>query len=329
MREIRMIEAIDEAICEEMEKDERIVVYGEDVGLIGGPFGATVNASKKYFNPDPTKSRVLDTPISETAIIGSAIGAAIAGLRPIVEIGFIDFTGCAMEEFLNQMAKLHYMFGGQAKIPVVFRTSSGAGLRNAAQHSQSLEGLFLHIPGLKIVLPSNPEDAKGLLKTAIRDDDPVIIIEHRTMYGVKGPVPEKEYLIPLGEAKIKKEGKDVTLVATSMMVNRALKAAEELDKEGISVEVIDPRTIFPLDKKTIMNSIHKTHRFVVVEEAVRRAGFSAELVATIAEEAFSELKVPPKRIGALETPVPFSPVLEDYYLPDENDIIKVVKEILY
>lgn len=328
MRKIRMVDAINEAILEEMDRDERVITYGEDVGLFGGPFGATTLARDKYFDMDPRKSRVLDTAISEAYIVGSAVGAAMAGLRPVVEIGFIDFNTCAMDDIINQMAKLRYMSGGKVKIPMVFRTTCGADGQNAAQHSQSLEGLYIHIPGLKVVMPSNPADAKGLLKSAIRDDDPVIVVEPRAYYAKRGEVPEGEYTIPLGVAAVKREGKDITIVATCKQVAKALEAAEQLTAEGIDIEVIDPRTLFPLDMDTILGSVYKTGRLIVAEEAVGRGGFGADLIAKVSCNAFDALKAAPARVAALETPIPFCYIMENYYLPQTVDIINTARKMM-
>lgn len=323
-----MVDAINEAIIEEMDRDSRVITWGEDVGLNGGPFGATVMARDKYFDMDPKKSRVLDTAISEAYIVGSAVGAAIAGMRPVVEIGFIDFNTCAMDDIINQMAKLRYMSGGKVKVPMVFRTTCGADGQNAAQHSQSLEGIFLHIPGIKVVMPSNPADAKGLLKSAIRDDDPVIVVEPRAYYSKRGEVPVGEYLVPLGVASVVREGTDVTVIATCKQVAKAVEAAEILEKEGISLEIIDPRTLFPLDMDTIMNSLKKTGRLVVTEEAVGRGGFGADLIARVCCTDYNILKTAPARVASLETPIPFCYVMENYYLPQTVDIVNCIRGMM-
>ncbi len=323
MREITYAEAIREALREEMKRDERVYIIGEDVGRFGGCFGVTKGLWEEFGD-----ERVKDTPISETAIIGSSVGAAATGMRPVPEIMFCDFMGVAMDEITNQAAKMRYMFGGKVKLPMVVRTPVGGGLSAAAQHSQSLEAWFTHLPGLKVVMPSTPYDAKGLLKAAIRDDNPVIFLEHKMLYGVKGEVPEEEYIVPLGVADVKREGKDITIIATSMMVYKSLEAAKELEKEGISVEVVDPRTLYPLDEERILESVKKTHRAIVVHEAVERSGFGGEIVALIMEKAFEYLDAPVKRVCAKNTPIPFSPPLEKFVIPQVEDIIKAVKEMI-
>ncbi|MBC7321979.1 MAG: alpha-ketoacid dehydrogenase subunit beta [Acetomicrobium sp.] len=321
MRKLTMRAAINEALRQEMRRDSNVYVIGEDVGVFGGCFGVTAGLIDE-FGP----KRVIDTPITESAIIGNALGAAATGLRPVAEIMFMDFVGVTMDQIYNQAAKMRYMFGGKAKIPMVIRTACGAGGSAAAQHSQSLEAWFMHVPGLKVVAPSTAYDAKGLLISAIRDDNPVIFVEHKFIYDVEGEVPEEIYTVPLGKADVKREGSDVTVVATMAMVHRALEAAEELSKEGISVEVIDPRTLQPLDNETIINSIKKTHKVVIVHEAVKFAGPGAEIAAMIAEEAFDYLDAPIKRVAAPFTPVPFSPVLEQEYIPSKKKIIAAVRE---
>ncbi len=323
MREITYAEAIREALREEMKRDERVYIIGEDVGRFGGCFGVTKGLWEEFGD-----ERVKDTPISETAIIGSSVGAAATGMRPVPEIMFCDFMGVAMDEITNQAAKMRYMFGGKVKLPMVVRTPVGGGLSAAAQHSQSLEAWFTHLPGLKVVMPSTPYDAKGLLKAAIRDDNPVIFLEHKMLYGVKGEVPEEEYIVPLGVADVKREGKDITIIATSMMVYKSLEAAKELEKEGISVEVVDPRTLYPLDEERILESVKKTHRAIVVHEAVERSGFGGEIVALIMEKAFEYLDAPVKRVCAKNTPIPFSPPLEKFVIPQVEDIIKAIKEMV-
>ncbi len=323
MRKLTFAQALNEALRQEMRRDPTIYVAGEDVGRYGGIFGVTAGLLEEF-----GEERVRDTPITESAIIGSAVGAAAAGLRPVVEIMFIDFIGVALDQLFNQAAKMKYMFGGKAKLPIVVRTTCGAGMSAAAQHSQSLEAWFMHIPGLKVVAPSTPYDAKGLLISSIRDDNPVFFIEHKMLYGLEGEVPEEPYTIPLGVADIKREGKDVTVVATMAMVHKALEAAEDLAKEGIEVEVVDPRTLSPLDKETIINSVKKTHRLVIVHEAVKQAGPGAEIAAIVAEEAFEYLDAPIKRVAAPFTPVPFSPVLENAYIPSKESIISAVKEVV-
>ncbi|MFZ5755103.1 MAG: alpha-ketoacid dehydrogenase subunit beta [Bacillota bacterium] len=322
MKQMTYAEALRDGIRLEMQRDPHVYLAGEDVGIFGGCFGQTAGLYQE-FGPE----RIVDTPISETAIVGHAVGAAAAGLRPIVEIMFIDFMGVCMDEILNQAAKMRYMFGGKAKVPMVIRTPCGAGVSAAAQHSQSLEAFFAHIPGIKTVMPSTPADAKGLMCAAIRDDNPVIYIEHKMLLGLQGDVPEGEYVIPLGKADIKRRGSDVTIVAWSAMVHKALAAAEALAKEGISAEVLDPRTLNPLDKDSILNSVGKTGRLVIVHEATRTGGFGGEIAAIVADEGFDLLNAPIKRVTAPDAPVPFSPVLERKYLPSEEKIINAVKEL--
>lgn len=323
MRKLTYAQALNEALRQEMRRDPSIYVAGEDVGRYGGIFGVTAGLLQEF-----GEKRVKDTPITESAIIGSAVGAAAAGLRPVVELMFIDFIGVALDQLFNQAAKMKYMFGGKARLPLVVRTQGGGGMGAAAQHSQCLESWFMHIPGLKVALPSTPYDAKGLLIQAIRDDNPVFFIEHKMCYGLSGDVPEEPYTIPFGKADVKREGKDVTIVATLFMVQKALSAAERLAKEGISAEVIDPRTLTPLDEEAILASVRKTHRLVIVHEAVKRAGSGAEIAAIVAEHAFDYLDAPIKRVAAPFTPVPFSPVLEREYIPDEDKIIAAVKEVV-
>ena len=323
MREITYREALREALIEEMRRDERVFLLGEDIGPYGGAFKVTQGLLEE-FGPE----RVRDTPISESAIAGTAVGAAMTGMRPVAEIMFGDLTALAMDQICNQAAKIHYMFGGQAKVPMVLRTPFGGGANIAAHHSQSLEAWFMHTPGLKVAAPSMPYDAKGLLKTAIRDDNPVIFCEHKMLYAKKGPVPEEDYTIPFGEADVKREGKDVTIIATLNMVHKSLAAADKLAQEGVYVEVIDPRTLVPLDRKTIAESIMKTHKAVIVTEDCKTGGVSAELMAVVIEEAFDYLDAPVKRVTAPDTPIPFSPPLERFVIPDEERIIHAVKEIV-
>ena len=324
MSEVTFVESLRMTLKEEMERDPSLMLIGEDIGRYGGIFGVTKGLLEE-FGPH----RVRSTPISESAIIGSALGAAMTGIRTVAEIMYIDFTTCAMDQIVNQVAKMRYMSGGKAKIPLVIRTQGGGGRGNAAQHSQSLEALFLHIPGLKIVMPSTPYDARGLLKTAIRDDNPVMFIEHKLLYATKGLVPDGEYLIPLGQADIKRKGKDVTIVAVSYMVMKALKAAERLARENIEAEVIDLRTIVPLDLETLLQSVRRTNRVVVVHEGCRRGGIGAEIASQIQEEAFDFLDAPIQRVGALSVPIPYSEPLENAVIPGEEDIIKAVKKVLY
>jgi len=323
MRKLTFAQALNEALKQEMRRDPTIYVAGEDVGVYGGIFGVTAGLLQEF-----GEDRVRDTPITESAIIGSAVGAAAAGLRPVVELMFIDFIGVALDQLYNQAAKMKYMFGGKARLPIVLRTTCGAGMCAAAQHSQSLEAWMMHIPGLKVAVPSTPYDAKGLLITAIRDDNPVVFIEHKMLYGIEGEVPEEPYTIPFGQADVKREGTDVTVVATMAMVHKALAAAEELAKDGISVEVVDPRTLTPLDVETIVNSVKKTRRLVVVHEAVKHGGAGGEIVASVVEETFDYLDAPPKRVAAPFTPVPFSPVLEQAFIPSVEKIVAAVKEVV-
>ena len=274
MREILYRDAIVEALDEEMKRDKLVFLLGEDIAEFGGSYKTTAGLFKKY-----GKERVRNTPISEQGIVGATLGAALVGMKPVAELMYIDFTAVAMDQIVNQVAKVRYMFGGKAKTSLVIRTQGGAGRSSAAQHAQSLESWFVHIPGLKVVMPSSSYDAKGLLKSAIRDPDPVLFIEHKLLYLEKGPTPKKEYLIPIGVAEVKREGTDITVVATSSMVQKSLDAAEELDESGVSVEVIDPRTLFPLDKETILSSVRKTNRLLITHEAVERCGWGAEIAA--------------------------------------------------
>ena len=324
VREITFAQALNEALDYEMSKDPKVVVMGEDVGVYGGIYGVTAGLLDKY-GPE----RVIDTPIAESGFVGTGVGAAATGLlRPVVELMFIDFLGVTFDQIYNQAAKMRYMFGGKAKISMVLRTTCGAGFSAAAQHSQSLHAIFAHVPGLKVVMPSTPYDAKGLLISSIEDDDPVIFIEHKALYAIKGEVPEEPYSIPLGEADVKREGKDVTIVATAAMVHKSLEVAEKLEKDGISVEVVDPRTIVPLDVDTIINSIKKTGKLVVVDEGYPRASFASDIAALAASKAFDSLKAPVKIITPPATPVPFSPVLESEWIPSSEKIEKAVREIL-
>jgi pyruvate/2-oxoglutarate/acetoin dehydrogenase E1 component len=323
MRSITYSQALREAIHEEMLKDKSVFVIGEDIGVHGGIFKVTDGFLKEF-----GKKRVRTAPISEAAIAGAAIGASLLGMRPVAEIMYVDFMTIAMDQIVNQAAKIRYMFGGKVTVPVVIRTQGGAGSGEAAQHCQSLEAWFTHVPGLKVVMPSNPYDAKGLLKSAIRDNNPVIFIEHKLLYSTKGFVPEEEYVIPLGKAEVKKSGVDVTVVATSRMVNLSMKASEKLEKEGIRVEVIDPRTLIPLDKNVIVGSIKKTGHLVIVQEAVKTSGFGAEIAAFVAEEAIEFLKAPIIRIAGFDAPIPYSQVLEEQVIPNEDRIINGIKKVL-
>ncbi|MEC1523881.1 alpha-ketoacid dehydrogenase subunit beta [Neobacillus niacini] len=319
---IRYNKAINSALKEEMQKDPTVFIAGEDVANAGGSFGITRGLLDE-FGPE----RVIDTPISESAIVGMAVGASSTGLRPVIEIMFMDFIAVCFDPIINQAAKMRYMSGGQMTLPLVIRTQSGAGVNAGPQHSQSLEALLFHIPGIKVVMPSNPYDAKGLLKASIRDNNPVVFIENKALYGMKGEVPEEDYTIPLGEAKIVKEGKDVTIVALGQMVNKAMAAAQTLENNGISPEIIDPRTISPLDTETIKQSVKKTGRLIIVHEAVKIGGVGAEIAAMVQEEVFDYLDAPIQRVAAPFTPVPYSKPLENYYLPNENDIIQAVNKI--
>jgi len=313
-----MAQAINHALALEMERDPSVFLIGEDVSI--GIIGVTAGLQARF-----GKKRVLDTPISESAIVGAAVGAAAAGLRPVAELMFVDFIGVAMDQLFNQAAKMRYMFGGKARIPMVLRAACGAGMGAAAQHSQSLEAWFMHVPGLKVVMPSTPYDAKGLLVSAIRDDNPVVFLENKLLYFSMGEVPEESYTIPIGKADIKREGKDVTVVATGLMVGRALSAAEKLSSEQISVEVLDPRSLLPLDEESILNSVKKTHRLVIVHEEVKFAGSGAEIAAMVAEKAFDYLDAPILRVAAPFCPVPFSSKLEAEFVPSEEKIIQAVK----
>jgi pyruvate dehydrogenase E1 component beta subunit len=324
MRKIAYREALREALREEMHRDSSVFLLGEDIGRYwGGAFKVTDGLAEEFGD-----ERVRDTPISESAIVGTAVGAAITGMRPVAEIMFGDLTALAMDQIANQAAKIRYMFGGQAKCPLVIRTPFGAGVNIASHHSQSLEAWFMHVPGLYVAVPSTPYDAKGLLKTAIRGSNPVFFCEHKLLYPIEGEVPEEEYTIPFGKADVKREGADVTLVATMYMVQKALNAAKELEKEGLSVEVVDPRTLTPLDRRAIISSVKKTGRIVVVSEDCKTAGVSAEIAAVVAEEALDYLDAPVKRVAEPDTPIPFSPPLEQYVIPTERTIIKAIKEVV-
>ena len=315
-------EALAEALVEEMNRDDSIFIIGEDIRAHDGIFGQFQGIPKKF------PERVIDTPISETCIIGAGLGAALTGMRPLVDMHFADFFTTAMDEIVNQTAKIRYMFGGQAKIPLVIWAPDGAGLSAAAQHSQSLESWFIHTPGLKVVVPSEPADVKGLIKTAIRDDDPVIFFQHKKLFSQTGPVPEEEYLIPLGKGDIKREGNDITIITYSKMTYLSLEAADQLDKDGINAEVIDLRTLKPLDFDLITESVKKINNVLIVHEACLTGGFGGELAARIGEELFDYLDAPVKRIGAKDVPIPFSPVMENFVLPQVSDIVEGVKKVL-
>jgi acetoin:2,6-dichlorophenolindophenol oxidoreductase subunit beta len=321
-RELTFAQAVREALSEEMRRDPNVCVMGEDVAEAGTPFKVLSGLVEEF-----GKERVLDTPISEAGFTGLAVGAAMTGLRPIVDIMFVDFITLTMDQMVNQAAKVHYMSGGKWKVPMVMRTTLGATRRSAAQHSQSLHAWFSHVPGLKVVLPSTPYDAKGLLKSAIRDENPVVFFEDKMMYKLKGPVPAEEYTIPLGVADVKREGSDVTLVATSSMVQVALGAATLLEGAGISAEVIDPRTTWPLDEKTLIDSAKKTSRAIVLDEGYERYGVTAEIASVISAGAFYDLDAPVKRMGAMHVPIPFSPPLEDMTVPTENSVFEMAKAL--
>ncbi len=323
MREIAYWQAINEALSEEMTKDPTVFIMGEDVAIYGGAYAVTRGLHAKFGD-----ERVRDTAISEAAIVGAGLGAAITGMRPVVEIMYVDFMGIAMDQLNNQIAKIRYMFGGKTKVPLVIRTEGGAGRTLGAHHSQSLEAWFTHIPGIKVVMPSTPYDAKGLLKAAIREDNPVVYIEHKMIYNTKGQVPEEEYLLPIGKADVKKQGKDVTLLSWSLTLLHCLKAAEELEKEGISVEVIDLRTLAPLDIDTIVNSVKKTHRLVIAHEAWKTGGFAGEIAAQVMEKAFDYLDAPVCRVCGADVPMPKAPNLEKLAIPNKDTIKKAVKELL-
>jgi pyruvate/2-oxoglutarate/acetoin dehydrogenase E1 component len=322
VRQLTLGDAIREALAEEMRHDSRVLILGEDIAEAGTVFKVLTGLVDE-FGPD----RVLDTPISEPGFTGIAVGAAMTGLRPVVDIMFGDFIGLTMDQMVNQAAKIHYMSGGKWKVPMVMRATLGATRRSAAQHSQSLHAWLCHIPGLKVVTPSTPYDAKGLLKSAIRDDNPVAFFEDKMMYRLKGPVPEEEYTIPLGVADIKREGDDLTIVATSSMVQVALGAAKMLEEYDISAEVVDPRTLWPLDEQTILDSVRKTSRAIVMDEGYGRYGVMAELASVIAEGAFFDLEAPIKRLGAMHVPIPFSPPLEDATVPTEEMVFEAGREL--
>jgi acetoin:2,6-dichlorophenolindophenol oxidoreductase subunit beta len=322
VREITFAQAIREALEEEMRRDDRVFIIGEDVAEAGTVF-KVLTGMVDEFGPQ----RVIDSPISEAGIAGIGVGAAMTGMRPVVDIMFGDFTTLVMDQMVNQAAKIHYMSGGKLNAPMVLRTTMGASRRSAAQHSQSLHVWLSHIPGLKVVIPSTPYDAKGLMKSAIRDDNPVAIYEDKMMYQLKGPVPEGEYLIPFGVADIKRAGEDITLVATSSMVHVALDAAKKLAEIGISAEVVDPRTTVPLDKETLIASAKKTSRAIVIDEGYQQYGVTAEIASVIADGAFYYLDAPVKRIGAMNVPIPFSPALEDLTIPNADDVVAMAKAL--
>jgi pyruvate dehydrogenase E1 component beta subunit len=337
MKSMGIAEALREAIREEMRRDERVYCIGEDIGItggFGGAFTVTLGLSDEFGH-----ERILDTPISESGFIGIAIGSAMMGMRPIADFQYGDFAFCAMDQLVNNMVKLRYMSGGKVKVPMVVRVPVGA-TRRGAQHAQSMESYFFHLPGVKIVCPSTAYDAKGLLKTAVRDDNPVMVFEHKKLYGAKGArkvegaitveqeIPEEEYLIPFGVADIKKPGTDVTILATLRMVHEAISAAAKLEKEGVSVEVIDPRTLMPFDWDCLLSSVRKTGKLVIVHEDNMTGGWGAEIAAGVTERAFTSLTVPVKRVCAPDCPIPSAPQMEDYYVPSDDLIVKSIKEMI-
>lgn len=323
-KEITYANAIKEAISEEMIRDEEVFMMGEDIGVYRGAFGVSGDLVDT-FGPE----RIIDTPISEQGFVGCAIGAAVAGMRPIVEIMFSDFMTVCWDMIVNQAPKMRYMFGGKVSVPMVLRTASGGGTGAAAQHSQSLEAMLCHVPGLKVIVPSTPRDAKGLLKSAIRDDNPVVFLEQKLLYRTKGMIEEEEFTIPIGKADIKRQGKDCTIITYGRMVQMCLAAAEELSKAGIDVEVIDLRTLLPMDTEAIIASVIKTRHCLVVHEAVKTGGIAGEIISRIADsEAFFYLDAPLKRLASEDVPVPFCPVLEKGILPDEQKIVDTVKEMM-
>jgi pyruvate dehydrogenase E1 component beta subunit len=323
MRELMVREALNEALCEELARDERVFIMGEGIAQRGGSYKVTAGLLDK-FGP----KRIIDTPISEASFTGMGVGAAITGMRPVVEILFIDFTSLVIDQIVNQAAKYRFMSGDKGRVPMVLRTQGGSGNGLAAQHSQSLEAWYYHTPGLKVVMPSTSYDAKGLLKSAIRDEDPVIFIEHKLLYMDKGPVPDTDYTIELGVGDIKRPGNDVTLVAWSGMVKRTLAAAEELSTQGIDVEVIDPRSLVPLDKEMILSSVRKTEHLIIIQEAIRRGGVASDIASIVQEETFDYLDAPIKILAGKNTPIPFNVNLEKVCVPRHEDIVRAVKEIL-
>jgi len=320
-RELTFAQALNEGLRQEMRRDPRIFLMGENVS--SDRREATSGLMKEF-----GISRVRDTPITEAAFMGAGVGAAIAGMRPVVEIMIVDFALVAMEQILNQAAKTRYMLGGAVSVPLMLRALYGAGTSSGATHSESLYSLFAHMPGLRVIVPSNPYDAKGLLISSLRDDNPKVFFEHRLLYPLKGPVPEESYTVPFGKAEVKREGQDVTMVATGLMVHKALEAAKRLAEDGIGVEVIDPRTLVPLDKKTILSSVKKTSRLIVVDEDYERCGFSSEVAAIVADEGFDYLSAPVKRIATPNVPIPYNPKLEKHVLPDEDKMVKAVHSLL-
>jgi pyruvate dehydrogenase E1 component beta subunit len=321
MAELSYREAVRDAMSTAMRRDEDVFIMGEDIAEMGGSMGVTQGMLEE-FGPE----RVRNTPISEMAIVGAGIGAAIAGMRPIVEIMYQDFTTLAMEQIVSQAAKHRYMSGGQIKVPITIRTQGGAGWSPGAQHAQQLEAWFVHVPGLKVVFPSTPEDVRGLLWSSIYEDNPIVFFEHRTLYGIKGEVPDEIEPIEIGKARIHREGEDVTVVATGRLVHESLRAAEQAAEEGISVEVFDPRTLQPLDEDALIASVKKTNRAVVAHEAVTRMGWGAEVAAVVQEKAFDYLDAPVARVGAKFTPIPFAPVMEEWVIPHAKDVLAAIKK---
>jgi pyruvate dehydrogenase E1 component beta subunit len=322
-RELSLAQAVNEALAEELRRDPTVFVIGEDVAEAGTPFKVLSGLVDEFGS-----SRVIDSPISEAGITGIGLGAAMTGMRPVVDIMFGDFMTLVMDQVVNQAAKVHYMSGGRLRAPLTVRTTLGATRRSAAQHSQSLHAWVAHIPGLKVALPATPYDAKGLLKSAIRDDSPVVVFEDKMMFATKGPVPDEEYTLPFGVADVKREGEDLTIVATSSMVYVALEAAGELEREGLSAEVVDPRTLVPLDREALVASARKTGRVIVLDEGHQSFGASAELAATIGEGAFWSLDAPVARAGAMDVPIPFSPVLEDQTVPTAERVVELAKSLV-
>ena len=322
-REMFYAEALNDALRIEMQRDPKVIVLGEDIAEHGGAFQVTAGLLAE-FGPE----RIRQTPISEIGLVGTAVGAALTGLRPVAELMYIDFSGLAMDQIVNQAAQNRFMFGGQARVPLVVRTQGGSGRGNAAQHSKSLEAWFTHVAGLKVVMPATPADAKGLLAAAIRDDDPVIFIEHKLLYRTKGQVPTGEHLVALGRADVKREGTDVTIVTWSREVLFSVEAAAKLMDEGIDAEVIDVRSLVPLDKETILASVRKTRRVLVVHEAIKRGGYGGEIAALVAEEAFDDLDAPPRRLAGVETPIPYAQALELGVVPQVADIVAAARELV-
>ena len=323
MRELTFREAVREALREEMKRDPSVFLMGEEIAEYGGSYKVTQGLLDEFGH-----ERIRNTPLAEASIAGAALGAALVGMRPVAEIMYIDFSFIAADQIINQIAKLRYMTGGMVKVPLVIRTQGGGGVAAGPHHSQSLEAIYAHIPGLLVVMPSNAYDAKGLLKSSIREDNPVIFIEHKKLYGEACEVPEEEYLVPLGKGEVKRQGKDITVVAYSRCALRALTVAEELEKDGIELEVVDPRTLKPLDEDVILSSVQKTGKVMVVYEACKTGGFGAEIAAVIGEKAFDYLDAPIKRVAALDSPIPFNPKMEDYILPNEENIKTAALELM-